>query len=332
MLHVIHEIERQIFVRSSTREILRLLDDARETVRGSLRDQMGEPAAAALTLKLLNLLLARHHFQARSTTVHSRPYGLLVDPSNGCNLACPGCVQSAGAKSLRIFDWHNGLIDERRFATLLERFGPCTLQIMFCNYGEPLTNSNTPRLIEMAKGYLIRTVLSTNLAVPKFDAEAYIRSGLDFMFLAIDGATQPTYSRYRKNGQLAVVFRNIEALVKAKRRLGSPTPTLRWQFLAFEHNRHEIPEALEVARAFGLDQFAVETPFDVSWDDPEVRSARDVRPFQEVFQQAAPGEHRMAPEAAALIERELDRGWVTRAPAAAYQFVRFIPARGSIAA
>src|SRR5262249_6318014 len=127
------------------------------------------------------------------------------------------------------------------------------------------------------------------------------------------GATQPTYSRYRKNGELDVVFRNIEALVEAKRRLGSPTPILRWQFLAFEHNRHEISDALELARAFGLDQFAVETPFDVSWDDPEVRPAREVRPFQRAFHQPHPAEHQMKPEAATIIERELDRGWVTRA-------------------
>src|ERR1044071_4719738 len=96
---------------STTSEILPALDDAREPVRSELRGHVGESVAAALTLKLLNLKLAKYHCAARSTLVYSRPYGLLIDPSNGCNLGCPGCVQSARAKSLRIFEWNNGLLE-----------------------------------------------------------------------------------------------------------------------------------------------------------------------------------------------------------------------------
>jgi MoaA/NifB/PqqE/SkfB family radical SAM enzyme len=139
-------------------------------------------AAKALTLKLLNLLLAKYHFLSRSAALIFRPFGLLVDPSNGCNLACPGCVQSTRAKSLRLFDWTNGLLTCDRFGKLLARYGPCLMQVMFCNYGEPLTNSDTPQLIEMAKGYYAQTALSTNLALPRFDAESYVRSRLDFMY------------------------------------------------------------------------------------------------------------------------------------------------------
>ena len=31
---------------------------------------------------------------------------------------------------------------------------------MFCNYGEPLLNPNTPRFIALARSYLMRTALS----------------------------------------------------------------------------------------------------------------------------------------------------------------------------
>jgi hypothetical protein len=111
------------------------------------------------------------------------------------------------------------------------------------------------------------------LAVARFDAEAYVRSGLDFLILSIDGATQSIYEKYRRNGNIRVVYRSLENLVKAKRTLHKRTPILRWQFLAFEHNAHEIPLALEIARSLGLDQFSVATPFDVSWDDPAIQPA-----------------------------------------------------------
>ena len=182
-------------------------------------------------------------------------------------------MHSSNAKALKIFDWNKGLLSESRFRSFLEHYGSYALQLMFCNYGEPITNPNTPKLIQMAKSYFVQTALSTNLAIRRFDAEAYVRSGLDFLFLSIDGATQSVYERYRKNGDIEVVYRNIQNLVKAKRTLQKRTPVIRWQFLAFEHNAHEIPLARAQAKALGVDQFTVEPPFDVSWDDPGVRPA-----------------------------------------------------------
>ena len=255
-------------------DVAAALDAARVPLWDYFTWHLGSSTAGKLlALKILNLLLAKHHFLTRSTILLSRPYGLVVDPSNGCNLACPGCVHSARAKGLQIFDWNKGLLPEQRFRGFLNRYGIYAVNLLLCNYGEPLTNPNTPRLVEIAKEYLLETVMSTNLAVSRFDAEAYVRSGLDFLILSIDGATQSVYEKYRKNGNIRVVYRNLENLIKAKRALRKRTPVLRWQFLAFEHNAHEIPLALEIARSLGVDQFAVETPFDVSWDDPAIRPA-----------------------------------------------------------
>ena len=109
------------------------------------------------------------------------------------------------------------------------------------------------------------------MSVRKFDAEAYVESGLDYMVMSIDGATQPAYEKFRRNGDLELVFENIRKLVSAKRRLGKRTPVLSWNFLAFEHNAHEIPLATQMARKLGVDRFRVVNPFDVRWDDPNVR-------------------------------------------------------------
>jgi len=93
------------------------------------------------------------------------------------------------------------------------------------------------------------------------------------MVISIDGATQPIYERFRRNGDLELVFSNIRKLVDAKRRLRRRTPVLSWNFLAFEHNAHEIPLAIEMARKLGVDDFTITRPFDVSWDDPHIRPA-----------------------------------------------------------
>jgi len=258
-------------------EALQALEEARGPLVELLAHHLRSDAAAGLlAAKMLNLLLADYHFRLRSEALCSQPFGLIVDPANGCNLTCPGCVHSEHSKAFQLFDWNKGMLSEERFEALLRQHGAAAVQLMFCNYGEPTINPKAPRMIAMANSYLIQTALSTNLALPRFDAEAYVESGLDFMVLSIDGVTQPVYEQFRRNGKIDVVFENVRKLVAAKIRMGRRTPILRWQYLAFEHNRHEIPAALRKANALGVDQFSVETPFDVSWDAAGVRVARSV--------------------------------------------------------
>jgi MoaA/NifB/PqqE/SkfB family radical SAM enzyme len=114
-------------------------------------------------------------------------------------------------------------------------------------------------------------VVSTSLSLPRFDAEAYVESGLDFMVVSIDGASQPVYEKFRKKGNLELVLHNLRKLVEAKRRLARKTPVIAWHYLAFEHNVHEIPLAMETARSLGANQFTTLVPYDVTWDDPGIR-------------------------------------------------------------
>ena len=187
-----------------------------------------------------------------TAAVLSRPFGLVIDPSDMCQLACPGCVHSTRSETLKLFDWRKGTLSEDRLSALLRLYGPYAIGAYFCNYGEPLLNLNTPKLIRLAKTYLVGTALSTSLSVRRFDADAYVESGLDLMILSIDGATQPVYERFRRNGDLDLVLSNVRALVDAKRRLRKRTPLLSWNFLAFEHNAHEIPLAARMARRLGV--------------------------------------------------------------------------------
>ena len=250
-----------------------------DILHGSLRNTV---AAKALTLKLLNLCLARHHFLARDAALLSLPFGLVVDTSNACNLACPGCVHSARAKKLKLFDWEPGLIAEKCFTAFLRRYGASAIHATLCNYGEPLVNPETPKYIRASKRYLLHTTISTNMTVPRFDASAYVESGLDYMIVSIDGATQPVYERFRRKGDLGQAFENIGKLIAARERLGRRTPILAWRFLAFEHNVHEIPAAMEKARELGIDQFRADPAWTIDWDDPVIRPA-PIRPIRVNF-------------------------------------------------
>jgi MoaA/NifB/PqqE/SkfB family radical SAM enzyme len=304
--------------RSDVGSVARGLDLFRIPLWECLSERLDATVAKAVALKVLNLCLAKYHFRARHSQVLSRPFGLIVDPSNFCNLACPGCVHSQHSQELKIFDWENGRMPEARVAALLRTHGPYAIQTNFSNYGEPLMNPDTPSFIRMAKSYVMRAMLSTNLAVGRFDAEALVLSGLDHMVMSIDGATQGVYERFRRNGKLDTVLHNVRRLVEAKRRLGRKAPVMAWHFLAFEHNAHEIPQALELARQLGVDRFVALTPFDVSWDDPAIRVAA-VEPVTveiEDYDTGAMADNLLAPPGgldAEGIEREFAGRWSDRA-------------------
>jgi len=163
-------------------------------------------------------------------------------------------------------------------------------------------------------------MLSTHLSIGRLDAEAYVASGLDFLVLSIDGATQPVYEQYRKNGNLDLVYRNIRKLVEAKKRLAKQTPILCWQFLVFEHNQHEIPLAIELARELGVDMISICPPFDVSWDVPSMKCVELDRRVEFFNPDGGVGIHNnwnAFPDelAAEAIGREFALRWIDRLPA-----------------
>ncbi len=255
------------------REFLTNVDRVRDSIHEELADCYGDPYFAKLLwLKASNYLIARYQQACRHVHLVARPVTLMLDPSNSCQLACPGCVHSSNKKFTERMLWPPGVMRPAVFEELSEGIGPFALHAVFYNYGEPLLNKGLPEFIEAAHGHGMRTQLSTNLSVP-FDAERFVEAAPDYVILSIDGATQESYSRFRRNGNLELVLENLRRLVAAKRRRGGSRPVLAWRFLTFEHNVHEVDEALRLAQEIGVDLFLVGTPFDVSTDDPSVRVA-----------------------------------------------------------
>lgn len=267
-------IDETITPDTAIEDILLTLDQAKHKIYGSLQKKTAPLAAKSLTIKILNLFLSKYQFLTRSSSLLSSPYGIIVDPMNACQLACPGCVHSNRSKELKLFDWGPGVLSESMFGDFMRRYGPYAIETEFCNYGEPLLNRNTPKLIRLAKAYLSRTMLSTNMGVKHFDAEAYVNSGLDYMTVAIDGATQSVYEKFRRKGDIEAVFNNVRSLIQTKKKMGKRSPLVSWQYLAFEHNEHEIDDAIKMARSLDFDQFVVASPFDVSPDDPSIRVSK----------------------------------------------------------
>ena len=54
-------------------------------------------------------------------------------------------------------------------------------------------------------------------------------------------------------GNLQLALDNVRRINEAKRKLGSKTPRLIWEFHVFEHNQHEVERAMEMAAELEMD-------------------------------------------------------------------------------
>jgi MoaA/NifB/PqqE/SkfB family radical SAM enzyme len=137
-------------------------------------------------------------------------------------------------------------------------------RIELSNYGEIFLNPQLLLILEYA--HLRKVSLTANNGVnlnsvkPEM-LEAVVKYGLSAMSCSIDGASQETYERYRIRGTFATVIANIRKINEFKTAYRSPLPLLRWQFVVFGHNEHELPLARAMARELAMEFYAK-----LTWD------------------------------------------------------------------
>lgn len=200
--------------------------------------------------RLLNLYRVRYQYVSGRTAVRGMPVKLTIEPTSACNLQCPGCFtgidevgRQRGAMSLELY------------RSLLAELGDYLFELEFYNWGEPLLAKQLPIMIREAHDRGISTTVSTNFSIP-FDAEKaerLVASGLTVLGVSIDGARQESYEQYRVRGELALVLKNCRLITDAKRKLGSRTPRLVWEFHVFEHNHQDVELAQQMARDLDMD-------------------------------------------------------------------------------
>jgi hypothetical protein len=148
-----------------------------------------------------------------------------------------------------------GHLSVQDFTTLLDN-SPELLQVELSNYGEMFLNPQLAEILRIAhsRQVVVSGNNGVNLNFASEEAlEAVVRYRVRGLTCSIDGATQATYSLYRRNGNLDNVLRNIDRILEHKRRLRSAFPLLFWQFVVFGHNEHEIDLARSLAAERGME-------------------------------------------------------------------------------
>jgi MoaA/NifB/PqqE/SkfB family radical SAM enzyme len=153
-----------------------------------------------------------------------------------------------------------GLMSMGQFKEIVDTLRSTVYLMNFYNWGEPLLHPQVYDMIRYAHDNRIYTSVSTNFNI-KFDedtARRMIESGLDYLYLSIDGASQDTYAQYRRGGNFNDVIRNMEILLRIRKKLAARQPFVEWRFLVFKHNEHDVAAAHAMAAQMGVDKIGVE--------------------------------------------------------------------------
>lgn len=189
------------------------------------------------------------------------PRRLRLESSTACQLRCPACPTAAGQTARHLGVGYLRLED---FKTIVDD-NPWLSDIELSNWGEAFLNSELSAILAYACERDVALHLAGGVNLNDADEatlEAVVTYGLRKLCCSIDGATQETYSTYRVGGNLQQVIENIRTINRFKAHHGSAYPKLRWQFIAFGHNEHEIRRARAMARELDM-EFVVK----LSWGD-----------------------------------------------------------------
>ncbi len=209
--------------------------------------------------RLLNatkLLSSYYISKAFKKPIHwGMPLTMEIEPTTSCNLRCPQCPSG-----LREFTRNTGMLNLELYKKIIDEIHEDLIWLVLYFQGEPFLNTSFLEFVKYAAAKNIYTATSSNAHYFTSDmAKATVQSGLDRLIISIDGTTQNTYSKYRIGGNIEKVIEGTENLLKWKKELGLKTPHIIWQFIAFKHNEHQIPEIKKLAKKIGVDELGIKT-------------------------------------------------------------------------
>ncbi|MED5342439.1 MAG: radical SAM/SPASM domain-containing protein, partial [SAR324 cluster bacterium] len=176
-----------------------------------------------------------------------------MEPTVSCNLDCITCFRNEWDQPL-------GRMQDATFASILEGLQEMDPRpsVYFGGIGEPLFHPSTLDWIEQAKALGVKVELITNGTIlNEKTARRLIDSGLDMLWVSLDGASEETYADVRLGAELPRILRNLRRFVKMRPANHYPKPELGIAFVAMKRNIADLPKVIRLGKSLKARHFAV---------------------------------------------------------------------------
>lgn len=174
-----------------------------------------------------------------------------VEPTICCNLDCRTCIRNMWNEQL-------GSMSEATFDRVLASLRSVEPRptVFFGGLGEPLLHPHIVDWITQAKALgAVVELISNGTLLTEAMARALIASGLDNLWISIDGARPESFADVRLGAQLPLVIENVMRLRHLRKGGHFAKPEIDVAFVAMKRNIHELPQVLKLAQRLGARQF-----------------------------------------------------------------------------
>lgn len=178
---------------------------------------------------------------------------IYIEPTISCNLDCITCFRNA---------WHeaDGKMSEATFQAIFEglkQLDPIP-DVYFGGIGEPLFHPRTLEWVKQVKTLGVKVELITNATMLNEKiARRVIDSGLDVLWVSLDGATPETYADIRIGAELSHILENLRKFNSMRKGGHFPHPELGIAFVAMKRNIQDLPKIIRIGRSLRAKHFSV---------------------------------------------------------------------------
>jgi MoaA/NifB/PqqE/SkfB family radical SAM enzyme len=179
---------------------------------------------------------------------------IYIEPTVACNLDCITCFRNA-------WDQPIGRMTEETFENIfnsLKQMDPIP-DVYFGGIGEPLFHVKTIEWIRRIKQELgVKVELITNGTIlTEKKSRELIDTGLDVLWVSIDGATPEHYADVRMGAELPNIIANMKRLVKMRAPGHYPKPEIGVAFVAMKRNIADLPEVIKIGKSIRAKYYSV---------------------------------------------------------------------------
>jgi radical SAM protein with 4Fe4S-binding SPASM domain len=202
-------------------------------------------------------------------SVSEFPLQIDFEINSTCQMRCGFCPHGRATQP-------RGYLEFEEFVRVIdegEKNGLCSIKLNYIN--EPLLNRDLEKFVRYAISHgVLNVYFATNgMLLDERCAEWIIDSGVAKVMVSLDAATQQTFERIRKGGDLERIEKNIFGLLKKRNDAGSKFPLVRVNFLKTIENEHEASEF--VAKWSGIaDMVGFQDQVGLPGEDSELTSER----------------------------------------------------------
>lgn len=175
--------------------------------------------------------------------VNRKPGLIQMEITNRCNLKCAMCIRDMASCD-------KGDMSLSQFKKMINNSFNYRHTSLLYGQGEPFLHPDIIEIIkfEREKGNFVTTVTNAVLLDERM-CQQIIKSGLNYLRISIDGATERTFNFIRKGADFQQVIDNAERISSAAKssglKLGIACMATKW-------NLHELPQMIALTHRLGI--------------------------------------------------------------------------------